>query len=87
MVIDGNHKFFNGIVIFGGIDGCSRIITFLKASSNNRATTLLPIFQEAFHEFQVSSRVRADGGGENVLIAQLMISLCGSHRNSFIERL
>ena len=30
------------------------------------------------------SRVRADGGGENVLIAQLMIRLCDSHRNSFI---
>lgn len=83
--IDGNHKLdLYGIVIFGGIDGYSRTITFLKASSNNRATTLLPIFQEAIHEFQVPTRVRADGGGENVLIAQLMIRLCGSHRNSFI---
>jgi len=83
--IDGNHKLdLYGIVIFGGIDGYSRTITFLRAASNNRATTLLPIFQDAIHEFQVPSRVRADGGGENVLIAQLMIRLRGPSRNSFI---
>jgi len=37
--IDGNHKLdLYGIVIFGGIDGYSRTITFLRAASNNRAT-------------------------------------------------
>jgi len=72
--IDGNHKLDKyGIVIFGGIDGFSRAITFLKATCNNRATTMLPIFKKAIEEFQVPSRVRADGGGENVLIAKLMM--------------
>jgi len=80
--IDGNHKLDKyGIVIFGGIDGFSRTITFLKTTSNNRATTMLPTFKKAIEEFQVPSRVRADGGGENVLIAKLMIHL---HRGSFI---
>jgi len=34
---------------------------------------MLPIFKKAIEEFQVPSRVRADGGGENVLIAKLMM--------------
>ena len=83
--IDGNHKLDRyGIVVFGGIDGYSRTITFLKAASNNRATTLLPFFKDAVEEFQVPSRVRADGGGENVLIAKFMIEVRGPHRGSFI---
>ena len=82
---DGNHKLDRyGIVVFGGIDGYSRTITFLKAASNNRATTLLPFFKDAVEEFQVPSRVRADGGGENVLIAKFMIEVRGPHRGSFI---
>ena len=39
--IDGHHKLIRwGIVIHGGIDGFSRLITFLRAATNNRAETV-----------------------------------------------
>ena len=54
------------IVIHGGIDGYSRIPVFLKASNNNKASTVLACFLEAVSEFGLPSRVRSDKGGENV---------------------
>ena len=42
--IDGNHKLnMYGLVIVGGIDGYSRLITFLKCSDNNRASTMFTL--------------------------------------------
>ncbi|XP_062327720.1 uncharacterized protein LOC134028268 [Osmerus eperlanus] len=38
--LDGNHKLIRWrIVIHGGIDGYSRLVVFLRASSNNRSST------------------------------------------------
>ena len=43
--IDGNHKLIRrGFVLHHGIDGFSRLVTFGKFSTNNRATTVLQIF-------------------------------------------
>ena len=43
--LDGYHKLIRwGIVIHGCIDGYSRLITFMKVSSNNRALTVLHAF-------------------------------------------
>lgn len=73
--IDGHHKLIRWkIVIHGGIDGYSRLITFLQASSNNRAETVLSAFLKAVDEFGLPSRIRTDKGGENVLIAHYMNS-------------
>ena len=72
--IDGYHKLIRWhIVIHGGIDGYSRLVTFLHASANNRAETVLSVFMNAINEFGLPSRIRTDKGGENVLIAQYML--------------
>ena len=68
----------------GGIDGYSRLITFLKCSSNNRATTTYELFLSAVQKHQLPSRVRTDQGGENVLVAQHMIERRGAERRSVI---
>ncbi|XP_015751229.1 PREDICTED: uncharacterized protein LOC107331191 [Acropora digitifera] len=73
--IDGNHKLIRWrIVVHGGIDGYSRVPVYLKASSNNRADTVLALFREAVAEFGLPSRVRSDKGGENVDVSTYMLS-------------
>ena len=62
------------IVIHGGVDGYSRIPVYLKASNNNKASTVLTCFQEAISEFGLPSRVRSDKGGENVEVATFMLN-------------
>ncbi|KAK3702165.1 hypothetical protein QZH41_015071, partial [Actinostola sp. cb2023] len=42
--IDGHHKLILWrIVVHGGIDGYSRVIVFLKTSTNNMASTVLQL--------------------------------------------
>ena len=57
------------IVVHGGIDGYSRLPVFLKASNNNRASTVLTCFCEAVQEYGLPSRVGSDKGGENVEVS------------------
>ena len=51
--IDTNHKLVRWrFVIIGGIDGFSRMVTFLSCADNNRASTVLKSFKsgvETFH--------------------------------------
>ena len=73
MHLDGHHKLIRWkLVIHGGIDGYSRLITFLRVSGNNRAETVLSAFLKAVDEFGQPSRVRTDKGGENVLVAHYL---------------
>lgn len=86
--IDGNHKLIRWrIVVHGGVDGFTRAIVYLGASNNNRAETVLDYFKEAVTEWGLPSRVRADMGGENVLVKEFMLQhpSRGSHRGSFIS--
>lgn len=57
----------------GGIDGYSRLITFLRASTNNHASTVLSGFTSAIDEFGLPSHIRIDRGGENVCISEYML--------------
>ena len=85
--LDGYHKLIRwNIVIHGCIDGYSRLVTFLKASSNNKASTVLNGFLSAVEEYGLPCRICTDRGGENVLVAQYMLqhSQRGVNRNSII---
>ena len=62
------------MVIHGGIDGYSRIAVDLHCSANNRASTVLSLFLEAFQQYGLPSRVRSDKDGENVGVSQFMLS-------------
>ena len=74
------------IVIHGGIDGFSRMIVYLKASTNNHASTVYQLFHTAVQTYGLPSRVRSDKGGENVDVAWFMLShpLRGPDRGSHI---
>ncbi len=50
----------------------------------NRAETVLHAFQEAVEEFGLPLRARMDHGGENVQVADYMITQRGVNRHSAI---
>ncbi|XP_013387727.1 uncharacterized protein LOC106156844 [Lingula anatina] len=83
--IDGNHKLIRWrFVVHAGIDGYSRLIVYLKASPNNRSSTVLKAFEEAVGKWGLPSRVRADLGVENRDVASYMLIHRGTGRRSFI---
>lgn len=83
--LDGNHALIRWkMVIHGGIDGYSRLIVYLKCSSNNRADTVFNLFVTACNNLGIPSRVRSDQGGENVLVAMFMTLYHGVGRGSHI---
>lgn len=48
------------IVIHAGVDGFSRLIVFIAAATNNKATTVLDNFLSAVGRYGLPSRVRSD---------------------------
>ena len=73
-------------MIHGCIDGFSRKITYLHCSTNNKALTVMALFNNAVNKFGLSSRVRGDKGAKNVDVASYKISHPerGPDRGSFI---
>ena len=83
--VDGHHKLVRwGFVTHGCIDGYSRMITYLKCSTDNKASTVYKSFLEAVHKNGLPSRMRSDHGGENILVAQHMLEHRGKGRGSII---
>ena len=71
-------------MVHGGIDGHTRVVTYLKASDNNKAETVLCSFLEAVGMFGVPSRVRSDHGRENYFVAQFMLAYRRIGRGSIV---
>ena len=61
------------LVIHAGIDGYSHMLVCVQCSGNNRAETVLRMFQAGISSYGLPSRVRTDKG-ENVGIAQDMLN-------------
>lgn len=71
-------------VIHGAIDGFSRLIVYLKVSTNNKAITVFTYFQEAVTRYNLPSRVRSDLGLENLEVGRFMLAMQGLNRGSII---
>ena len=83
--IDTNHKLVKWhLIIFGAIDGYSRLPVSLECISNNKAPTVLACFLKGVHTYGLPSRVRLDKGRENVLVADYMIKERGPGKDSMI---
>ena len=57
-------------------------IVGMKVNTNNRAQTVLTLFEEAVDKYHIPSRIRVDRGGENLLVAVFMIKMRGLNRGS-----
>jgi hypothetical protein len=70
-----NFKF----VIHGGIDGNSRLITFMRVCDNNRADSVTHACQEGAKLWGWPQRVRADYGKELLGVRKEMLERRGKH--------
>ena len=83
--IDSNLKLRHWrFVVHGGIDSFSRVIVYLQCNNNNRTSTVLSLFRSAMNVWGLPSQVRADDGGENIAVGELMVHYRGADHGSFL---
>lgn len=74
--VDGNHKMIRWrMIIHAGVDGFSRLITFIRCANNNLASTVLESFLQGVSTYGLPEAVRSDHGGENVDVWRHMLSI------------
>ena len=69
-------------LISAGIDGYSRMITYLQCSDNSRAGTVLNLFLSVCRAYFTPSQIRTDQETENVDVARWMLETRGFNRKS-----
>jgi hypothetical protein len=83
---DANEKLRPwGFWVHGCVDGHSRLIIYLKCSSNKRASTLWVYFSEAVHIFGWPSRGRGDFGTENNVVERNLIAHWGLVHHAYLR--
>ena len=74
--IDGNHKMIRWrMIVHAGVDGYSRLITYIKCANNNLASTVLEVFLHGVLVYGLPEGVRSDHGGENIDVWKHMLSI------------
>ena len=58
-------------MIHGCIDGFSRKIMYLHYSTNNKASTVMTLFNSAVNKFGLPSRVRGDKGVDMLMLLRI----------------
>ena len=82
--IDSAHKLIRyKLIVHVCVDGKTRTIIYVSCS-NNKAETVLALFQNAVQKWGLPSRVRSDYGMENLYVAACMIEQRGTDRGSII---
>lgn len=82
---DSSHKLIRWkLVVHVCIDGFSRLLIYCRCCDNNRADTVLELFQQGTQLHGVPSRARCDYGMENFFVAQFMLEQRGLDRGSII---
>eukprot|EP00794_Sanderia_malayensis_P001053 gene1053-381_t len=83
--IDSAHKLIRWkFVVHVAIDGKTRVLIYCKCKDNNKAETVLALFEDGVSRWGLPSRVRSDHGMENYLVGLYMIENRGADRGSII---
>ena len=76
--IDGNHKLIKWhFMVHGGVDGYSRLVTFLECHTNNRVEIVLSSFGLEVERYGLPKKVCSDHGGENIDVWRYMMTAHG----------
>ena len=83
--IDSGHKLIKyKLITHVCIDGKTRLILYAACRNNNKAETVLSLFQNAVQKWGLPSRLRCDYGMENYHVGAYMIQHRGPSRGSII---
>ena len=73
--IDANHKLIRWrFVILGCVDGFSLYLAYIAVRDNNRALTVLSLFEDGVRRCGLPFRVRANRGVENVDVTRYILT-------------
>ena len=83
--IDSTHKLIRWtFIVHVCIDGKTRLLIYCHCANNNKAETVLSLFEDGVIKWGLPSRVRSDYGMENYVVASYMIENRGAGRGSII---